>query len=267
MANIALDSAASGLNALNTKLDVIANNLANVNTTGFKASRANFEDLLYIERKQPGIESTSGDRRPTGLYVGLGVQVAGTAASFEQGSPVTTGRPLDVMIAGKGFFQVEVEDQTNRRAYTRAGNFEVNADRELVLATDVGRRLIPRIEVPEDVSNITIAADGTVSASRPGQAELEELGVIELARFVNPAGLSQLGENLFGETAASGTPITGTPQLDGFGPLRQGMLESSNVDPARELVELIRTQRAFEMNSSTIRAADEVLRSVSQLRR
>lgn len=267
MANIALDSAASGLSALNTKLDVIANNLANSNTTGFKASRANFEDLLYIERKQPGIESSSGDRKPTGLYVGLGVQVSGTSVNFEQGSPVQTGRELDVMIQGQGFFQVEVEDALGGTAYTRAGNFEVNADGELVLATDIGRRLTPTITVPDDASSITIAADGTVSVTQPGSADITEVGRLELARFVNPPGLKQIGENLFAETAASGPPNLGEPQEDGFGSLRQGMLESSNVDPATELVELIRTQRAFEFNSTTIRAADETLRTVSQLRR
>src|SRR6187402_2112393 len=150
MANIALQSAATGLSALNTKLDVIANNLANVNTNGFKASRANFQDLLYIERKQPGLENSNGDKRPTGLYVGLGVEVAGTQVDFTQGSPLSTNRPLDAMIEGSGFFQVKVEDQLGGTAYTRAGHFAVNADGELVLANDQGRRIEPQITIPDD---------------------------------------------------------------------------------------------------------------------
>lgn len=264
MASIALQSAASGLSALSTKLDVVANNLANVNTQGFKSSRANFQDLLYIERAQPGVENANGDQRPTGLFVGLGVKVAGTQVNFNQGAPITTERQLDVMIEGLGFFQVGVED--GETAYTRAGNFSLNSDGELVLATDVGRRLEPNITIPDDAQTITIAPDGRVSVSIRGQAEPDEVGQIQLANFINPAGLNQIGENLFTESEASGPPIIGDPTQDQFGSLQQGRLESSNVDATFELIELIRTQRAFEMNSQAIRAADETLRAVGQLR-
>ncbi len=269
MANIALDSAATGLSALNTKLDVIANNLANVNTTGFKASRANFQDLLYVEKAQPGVENANGDQRPTGLYVGLGVKVAGTQVDFEQGAPVNTERPLDLMIEGLGFFRVQVEDSVSGDgiAYTRAGNFTLNSNGEIVLANDEGRRLEPTIVVPPDAVSITIDANGHVFILQPGDVTPTEVGQIELAAFVNPTGLKQAGENLFVESAASGTPVVGFPGEDNFGRIGQGMLETSNVDPAFELIELIRTQRAFEMNSNTIRAADETLRTIAQLRR
>lgn len=269
MANLALESASSGLSALNTKLDVIANNLANVNTAGFKASRANFQDLLYVERGQPGAENANGDQRPAGLYVGLGVKVSGTQLDFDQGAPMSSNRELDVMIDGRGFFQVQVEDSvgTNGLAYTRAGNFEKNADGELVLANDQGRRLVPTIQIPPDAQAIRIESDGRVLVSVQGQTEPTVLGPIQIALFINPSGLKQVGENLYVESTASGPPITGEPATENFGRLRQNQLEASNVDPTRELVDLIRTQRAFEMNSQSIRAADDALRTISQLRR
>lgn len=268
MAVIALQSAASGLNALNTRLDVIANNLANTNTTGYKASRANFQDLLYVERAQPGVENANGDQRPTGLYVGLGVKVSGTQVQFSQGSPISTDNPLDIMIEGAGFFQVGVDDEFGSGiAYTRAGNFTLNSDGEIVLANDQGRRLQPVITLDENVISIEIDRNGRVFVLRPGQTDLEEVGQIETATFINPAGLRQIGENLFVESAASGPPITGEPGTDARGGIQQGMLESSNVDPTRELIELIRTQRSFELNSQTIRAADEALQAIGQLRR
>ncbi|UYV13184.1 MAG: flagellar basal-body rod protein FlgG [Phycisphaera sp.] len=270
MAAIALQSAASGLSALSTKLDVVANNLANVNTEGFKASRANFQDLLYVEREQPGVETATGDQRPTGLYVGLGVKVSGTQVTFEQGAPIQTGNDLDIFIEGEGFFQVMVEDALapGSIAYTRAGNFALNADGELVLANSEGRRLEPGIEIPTDaIRPIQISADGRVLVRQPGAQGLNEVGRIQLANFVNPAGLKQLGANLFAETVASGPPLEGNPLEDNRGGIRNNMLESSNVDPTRELIELIRTQRAFEMNSQSIRAADEALSTISQLRR
>lgn len=268
MANIALQSAATGLSALNTKLDVIANNLANVNTTGFKASRANFQDLLYIERAQPGVENSAGDRRPIGLYVGLGVEVSGTQVDFTQGTLINTGQPLDIAIEGIGFFQVQTEEALGGgRAYTRAGHFTRNAEGDLVLASDQGRRLEPNINIPADAISITITPDGVVQVLQPGNTEPTEVGQITLVAFVNPAGLKQVGETLFVETAASGAPIEGEPMTDAFGSLRQSFLEGSNVDPTGELIEMIRTQRAFEMNSNTIRAADETLRSIAQLRR
>ncbi|MEC9373609.1 MAG: flagellar basal-body rod protein FlgG, partial [Planctomycetota bacterium] len=269
MAIIALQSASSGLSALSTKLDVIANNLANVNTDGFKASRANFQDLLYIEKAQPGVENANGDQRPTGLYVGLGVKVSGTQVDFTQGPPVTTDRELDLMIDGAGFFQVQVEDQRapGGIAYTRAGNLTLNSDGELVLANDQGRRLEPNIVVPDDAEAIEVTRDGLVFVRQPGQQDPVQIGEIDLAAFINPTGLRQIGENLFAETAASGPPLTGEPGTDGRGGILQRRLEGSNVNPTNELINLIRTQRAFEMNSQTIRAADETLQSVAQLRR
>ncbi|MCC6428798.1 MAG: flagellar basal-body rod protein FlgG [Phycisphaerales bacterium] len=267
MAIIALQSASTGLSALNTALDVTANNLANVNTPGFKQSRANFQDLLYIERAQPGTENANGDQRPTGLYVGLGVKVSGTQQNFEQGAPQATGRVLDVMVQGNGFFRVSTENEMGGgTGYTRAGNFTLNSEGEIVMANDQGRRLQPVIQVPDDAEHIDISASGEVTVTVPGEIEPRQVGQLELTTFINPSGLEQLGENLLGETAASGPPQNGEPGTDNRGRLLQGFLESSNVDPTRELIELIRTQRAFDMNSQTIRAADEVLRTVSQLR-
>jgi len=269
MAIIAMQSAATGLSALNLRLDVIANNLANVNTDGFKSSRANFQDLLYVEKAQAGVENANADQRPTGLYVGLGVKASGTQLNFEQGSLLPTGRPEDLAIEGLGFFRVQVEDERSPGgvAYTRAGNFTRNADGELVLASDQGRRLDPPIVVPDDATSIQISENGEVFAVINGEPEPASIGQLELAVFVNPAGLRQLGENLYAETAGSGPPINGEPGTENFGVVRQGFLESSNVDPTRELVDLIRTQRAFEMNSQSIRAADDVLQAVAQLRR
>ncbi|MBL8763048.1 MAG: flagellar basal-body rod protein FlgG [Phycisphaerae bacterium] len=268
MAITALQSAASALSALNTALDVTANNLANVNTTGFKASRANFQDLLYIEKSPPGAENASGDQAPTGLYVGLGTKVSGTQVNFTTGNPQTTSQPLDVMIDGLGFFRVSVQPELGTGvAYTRAGNFALNRDRQMVLASDQGRRVDPPIEIPENAVSVKIDADGRVLVTSPGSVEPTEVGRFEIANFVNPAGLKQVGENLFVETVASGPPIAGNPAEENRGQLRQGILESSNVDPTTELITLIRTQRAFEMNSQTIRAADDTLREVAQLRR
>lgn len=268
MGVIAMQSASSGLKALNTRLDVIANNLANVNTEGFKTSRANFEDLLYIERAQPGIENNNGDQRPTGLYVGLGVKVSGTQQDFTQGAPIPTGDALDLMIEGRGFFQVAVQDELGAGgvAYTRAGNFTRNSEGELVLANSDGRRLEPGIQIPADATGIAVDGSGRVFVMQPGDAEPQEVGQIQLALFINPTGLKPVGQNLWVESAASGPPIVGEAATENFGRIQSGMLEGSNVDPARELIELIRTQRAFEMNSQSIRAADETLRTVSQLR-
>ena len=264
----ALQSAASGLSALNLALDVTANNLANVNTMGFKSSRVNFQDLLYQELAQPGTENANGDQNTTGLYVGLGVKVSGTQMNFEQGPALETGRLLDLMIEGNGFFQVEVEDDIGEGiAYTRAGNFTVNSEGEIVLATDQGRRMLPNIEIPDNATGITVRTDGTVSVTVSGQTDPVELDTIQLATFINPAGLKQVGENLFIPTEASGDALVGDPLEDGRGGIRQGFLEGSNVDPVTELVNLIRTQRAFELNSQSIQAADETLQTVSQLRR
>ncbi|MBX3357568.1 MAG: flagellar basal-body rod protein FlgG [Phycisphaeraceae bacterium] len=269
MAVIALQSAASAMTALNTSMDVIANNLANVNTPGFKSSRANFQDLLYSKVKQPGLETSTGDRPPFGLFVGLGTRISGTQLNFTEGSPITSDRPLDVMIDGQGFFQVQVPDSQapGNIAYTRNGQFAVNADGEIVLASDTGRRLIPNITIPSDATGISIQNDGTVLVTQPGSLEATQVGQIEISTFINPQGLQQVGDNLYIATDASGPPIDGTPGTDNRGVLQSNQYEASNVDPTRELIDLIKTQRAFEMNSNTIRAADESLRTVATLRR
>lgn len=268
MAILAMQSAATGLKALNTRLDVIANNIANVNTEGFKTSRVNFEDLLYIERAQPGVENNNGDQRPTGLYIGLGVNTSGTQQDFDQGAPVPGTSPLDMMIQGRGFFKVRVEDSLGGGfAYTRAGNFTTNADNELVLANSNGRRLEPGITLSDDAISVMVDPSGQVWENVPGNTQPQLAGQVELSVFVNPTGLAQVGENLWVESAASGPPIDGVPGEQNHGSILGGFLEGSNVDPARELIELIRTQRAFEMNSQSIRAADETLQSIAQLRR
>ena len=268
MATLALHSAATGLSAMSTSLDIIANNLANTNTDGFKASRANFQDLLYVERAQPGVENTIGQQRPTGLYVGLGVEISGTQVDFEQGAPNPTERPLDLMIDGNGFFPVEVEpDLGDGIGYTRAGNFTLNSDGELVLANSSGRRLIPSITIPDEATNVTIQEDGTVSVSLPGTVEPTDVGVIDIVTFVNPTGLKQVGQNIFLESQASGSPESGQPTQANRGRILQGFLEASNVDPVKELVRLIKTQHTFELNSQTIQAADEALKTLTNLRR
>ncbi len=269
MAITALHSASTGLSALSTKLDVIANNLANVNTDGFKSSRVNFQDLLYIQKAQPGVENANGDLRPTGLSVGLGVKVSGTQTDFNQGSLVATGQELDVAIEGKGFFKVTVQKDLAEGgiSYTRAGNFSLNRDGDLVLANDQGRRLDPTITVPPNTEGVSILSSGEVFAQIAGTAQAQQIGQLELATFINPAGLQQIGENLYAETAASGPPTIGNPAQIGIGQLRQGFVEGSNVNPTRELIGLISTQRAFEMNSQSIRTADQVLQTLTQLLR
>lgn len=266
MAITALHSAASALSALNTALDVTSNNLANVNTPGFKPSRVNFQDLLYVEKAAAGMNNANGDQRPIGSYVGLGVQVAGTQVEFTQGSPISTERPLDITIEGAGFFRVSAPDQPGGFAYTRAGQFTLNANGEMVLASDQGRRLDPPVTIPEG-GKISIDRTGKVTVQTNDAVEPQEIGNIELTMFINPPGLKSIGENLYVETGASGPAVTGQPESQNFGSLIQSYLEGSAADPTRELIDLIKTQRAFEMNSNTIRTADETLRTVSQLKR
>ncbi|MFZ9880918.1 MAG: flagellar basal-body rod protein FlgG [Phycisphaerales bacterium] len=267
MSYIALNTAATGLSALSTALDVTANNLANANTTGFKSARANFEDLFYQEMAQPGLPSDAGAQRPTGLYVGLGTEISGTQLNFAQGPAQETGQPFDMMIEGDGFFQVEISpDQGEGVGYTRAGNFVRNAEGQLVLGNSQGFRMIPEIQIPQDASDISIGVDGTVTGSVPGSTDRVEFGQILLARFGNPSGLESVGNNIYLPTEASGEPIEGDPTLEGMGGLRQGFLEASNVDPVTELVTLIKTQRVFEMNSQVIQAANETLQKISNIR-
>ena len=268
MAVTALHTAATGLNALSTQVDVIANNLANVNTTAFKGQRVNFEDMLYQEKAQPGVENANGDQRPAGIFVGLGVRIANTDFDFQQGSPIETDQPLDLMIDGNGFFAVDILDNEGSGiGYTRAGNFFVNSDGEIVLGNSDGPRLEPPINLPADAVSIEITSDGNVEVLQAGNALPTNVGQIQLTSFVNPKGLRPLGANIFVESEASGPPIEAAPGTDGVGTLVQGFLESSNVDPVTELVDLIKAQRAFELNSQSIQAADQALQVVANLRR
>ena len=268
MATTALHSPATGLNALSTQIDVIANNLANVNTVGFRKSRVNFEDLIYQQMVRAGSTNAQGVKTPAGIYVGLGVRVSNTQPMFEQGSLDATGRDLDLAIQGDGFFQVKIYDDFGTGVgYTRAGNLFINADGQLVLGNAEGFALEPPISIPPDYVSIKVGSDGRVFVTTPGGVTPEEAGQITLARFINPAGLEQIGGTMFVENEASGPPVEATPGTQGLGILIQEFLESSNVDPIRELVGLIKAQRAFELNSQSIQTADETLQVVGNLRR
>ncbi|MEX0777205.1 MAG: flagellar basal-body rod protein FlgG [Phycisphaeraceae bacterium] len=266
MAITALHSAATGLSALSRELDIISNNLANVNTTGFKTSRANFEDLLYQEVQQPGLETADGSQEPAGLYVGLGTRISNTQLDFTQGSPVSTGNQLDLMIDGQGFFRVSIPDAKGGTGYTRAGNFLRNVDGQMVLGNGTGSLLDPPITIDPQFTDVNIDQFGRVSGRNP-DGTFTEIGQLEMALFVNPTGLSPIGGNLYVATEASGPEITGIANEGSFGRILQGQLESSNVDPVKELVSLIKTQRAFEMNSQSIQAADQALQVIGNLRR
>ncbi len=261
-----LYTAATGMQSMQTKLDVIANNLSNVNTTGFKKDRANFEDLFYNHKVMPGNTDAAGNLTPTGTHVGLGVRVSSVQTDFRQGSFTTTDRPLDLLIEGDGFFQLL--DPSGEIVYSRAGNFSVNANGEIVHGSaGIGRPMEPAIVIPQDATAVEISPDGIVSVQQPGVNTLNEVGQIQLATFVNPEGLLKLGENLYAETGASNAPIVGNPQTEGIGSIRKGMLEASNVEPVQELIDLITTQRSFELNSQTIQAGDQILQLISNLRR
>jgi len=265
MAITALYTAATGMRAMEQKLDVVANNLANVETVGFKSSRVDFEDLLYRVLERPGKTNPQQEPIPIGTVIGLGVLMSGTQLDFRQGSFDVTGNSLDLSIAGEGLFQVITQvDGQETTAYTRAGNFTKNANGQLVLANSVGSRLEPPITIPPNATQIDIGVDGKVIVTESGVQN--EVGQIQLARFVNPAGLLQNGKNLFLQTVASGEPVVGNPTEQGLGEIQSKTLELSNVDPVKELVELIRTQRAFEINSQVIRAADENLQTLNNLR-
>lgn len=266
MAVTALHAAASGMKAMDTKINVIANNLANTNTTAFKGMRVNFEDLFYEERRQPGALNSLGERTSTGLFVGLGTRESNTQLDMQGGPLLTTGVETDLAIRGLGFFKLKTYDGIgNGTAYTRAGNFICNSEGNLVLATTDGPMLDPPITIPEGYESITILSDGQVTVLVDG--ELQDAGQIELAKFPNPQGLRMEGGNMMTETDGSGSPITGNPADVGFGTLAQNTLEGSNVSAVTELVEMIRTQRAFELNSQTIQAVDENMQVVARLRR
>lgn len=267
MATLALHSAATGLNALSTELDIISNNLANVNTTAFKTQRANFEDLMYQHKKQPGVENANGDHNPAGLQVGLGTQISNTQYDFSAGSALPTGRELDVYIEGDGFFEVGLlSEEGGGVGYTRAGNLFSNRDGELVVGSSQGPRIEPAISVPAGTRAISISADGTIAATAEDGSS-SDVGQLTLSTFVNREGLKSVGGNMYVQTEASGPPIQGVPGEGSLGTVLQGHLENSNVDPVTELVSLIKTQRAFEMNSQSIEAADEVLQAVGRLGR
>jgi flagellar basal-body rod protein FlgG len=261
-----LYTAATGMSALETKLDVIANNLANVETVGFKKGRANFEDLFYRYEMVPGAADSTGQYAPNGIAIGMGTRVSSVQGDFVQGSTQPTGQELDVAIEGSGFFRVT--DPSGDTLYTRAGNFSLNADGQIVMGSaNIGRLLEPTIDIPEDATDIVIGAEGIVSVRQPGSTSLSQVGTIELANFINPEGLLRVGENLYAETESSGAVVTGTPGQNGFGLLRQGALESSNVEPVSALIELITTQRAFELNSKAVQVGDEMMEVVANLRR
>ena len=255
----ALAIAATGMNAQQTNLEVIANNIANINTTGFKRARAEFSDLLYQTERAQGVPNRANQAIiPEGAIIGLGVKTAAVRNLHLQGQLTQTGNSFDMALVGKGWFQIEAPDGTT--LYTRAGAFNTNAEGELV--TIDGYTVVPGINVPENATAITISRSGQVFATIG--AEQQELGQLTLANFVNEAGLEPLGENLFRETAASGAAIVGTPDEDGFAYIQQNYLESSNVDPVKEITDLISAQRAYEMNSKIIQAADEMAAVVSK---
>jgi flagellar basal-body rod protein FlgG len=241
-------------------MQVIANNLANVNTTGFKRDRASFETLAYQQIVAAGAPSSGQNRYAIGLNLGSGVQMTGTARIDTQGSLTTTSNALDLAIEGAGYFQIQTPD--GRTAYTRAGDFSLSADGNIV--TPDGMPLQPQIQVPAGSTSVTIAADGTVSAQSADGGEATEVGRIETARFVNPAGLQAIGNNLLLETGASGAAQVGAPGAEGRGTVRSGALEASNVNVVEELVDMIETQRAYEVNSKMIQATDEMMQNANQ---
>jgi flagellar basal-body rod protein FlgG len=257
--NQALWIAKTGLDAQQTRMEVVSNNIANVSTTGFKRERAVFEDLLYQNISQVGASSTQDTQLPSGFSIGTGVRVVATEKLHSQGNLTNTGNPLDLAVQGKGFFQILMPDGS--LAYTRDGSFQVNQDGQLV--TSSGYQVQPAITVPEGAQSVTVGSDGTVSVLLPGSAAATQVGSLQLSNFINPAGLQAIGQNLLLESGASGAPQTGTPGLNGLGTLLQGSVESSNVNIAEELVNMIETQRAYEMNSKAIQSADQMLQFVT----
>ncbi len=251
----------TGLDAQQTQLDVISNNLANVSTNGFKRSRAVFEDLLYQTMRQPGAASSQQSQLPVGLQVGTGVRPVATARLFTQGNMQQTGNSLDMAVSGQGFFQVQLPDGTT--GYTRDGSFHVDANGGLV--TSNGFAVSPAITIPADAQSVTVGQDGTISVVKAGSTTPSNVGSLQLVTFMNPAGLQAMGQNTYLETAASGTPTTGTPGTSGRGTIQQGYVETSNVNVVEELVSMIQTQRAYEINSKAIQTSDQMLQKLAQL--
>jgi flagellar basal-body rod protein FlgG len=264
----ALYASASGMRALDDKLNVTANNLANVNTIGFKRSRTNFEDLLYQVIEAPGLKNIDDRYLPYGILLGMGTQVSGTQLDFSQGSPQETGRALDLTIEGQGFFRVQyITNGQEIIAYTRAGNFMLNSTGEIVLGNSIASRLDPPITIPQTAVDVQVSQNGLVQYREPGQPNLTQAGQIQLTRFVNPEGLLQIGKNLYLQTDASGDPIDANPGEQGTGTVLSSHVEMSNVDPVHELVQLILTQRGYELNAQAIKSADEALQTAANLRR
>lgn len=256
-----LSTAATGMIAQQTNIDVISNNLANVNTAGFKKSRAEFQDLLSETVRAPGAQVAQGTYQPVGIQIGLGVKNSAIQRVNTQGIMQGTNDPYNLAIQGQGYFQIQLDDGST--AYTRDGSFKIDANGQMV--TSDGFILQPQISVPEDATEVTITSGGKVTVRQPGSSELTEVGTIELVRFANPSGLMSLGKNLLAETGASGGPIQGTANQEGFGSIEQGYLEGSNVQVVEELINLITAQRAFEANSNVIRSSDEALQTVNRM--
>jgi flagellar basal-body rod protein FlgG len=258
----ALYSAGSGMNAQQMSIDNIANNLANANTAGFKARRTQFQDLLYQSFLQPGAAAGTQTIVPSGLQLGLGSRPAANSIVFTQGSFQQTGNPLDVVIQGKGFFQIR--QPSGEIAYTRAGNFQMDRDGNMVDA--IGNQLQPQIAIPQQAQSVTIASDGTVSYTQPGQTAVQTAGQIQLANFTNPGGLNSLGNGLFTPTDASGDPTLGNPGgQEGLGTLQQGYVESSNVSVVEEFINMITSQRAYEASTKVVKAADEMYQQTNNV--
>ncbi|GBE01018.1 flagellar basal-body rod protein FlgG [bacterium BMS3Bbin06] len=255
--------AATGMEAQKLNIEVISNNLANANTPGFKKSRADFQELMYQEIKTPGAASGDGAQLPSGIQIGLGVKPAAVQKIFEQGDFVQTGNPLDMTIEGGGFFQVVKPD--GEIAYTRAGTFKLDSEGRIV--TSNGYAVEPEITIPSDTTQITIGDDGRINVLQPGSNTPTEVGQMELAKFANPGGLKPIGKSLFVETASSGAPNTGTPGSDGLGTIQQGFIEMSNVDVVEEMIQLIVSQRAYELSSKTVQAVDEMLQMTNNIKR
>jgi flagellar basal-body rod protein FlgG len=253
--NPALWASKTGLDAQQTRMSVVSNNLANVNTTGFKRTRPVFEDLLYQNVRQVGAQTSEDTSYPTGMYLGTGVRIVATEKLYTQGGLQQTGGSFDLAIQGGGFFQVLMPDGSN--AYTRDGSFQINAEGQLV--TSSGYQVQPPITVPDDAMSVTVGADGTVTITSPGNPSPTNIGQIQLTDFINPAGLEPHGENLLLESAASGAPQVGTPGLNGLGTMVQGALETSNVNVVEELVNMIETQRAYEMNARAVSTVDQMV--------
>ncbi len=259
----ALWSAGTGMQAQQMNIDTIANNLANVNTTGFKKMRAEFQDLLYQTIREPGSSSYQGVQIPTGLQIGLGVRPVATARIFTQGDHLQTDNPLDLRIEGQGFFQVELPDGTV--AYTRNGSFKEDGNGQLV--TSEGYIVQPAITFPSGVEQINVGTDGTISVQVSGETTAQEVGKLDLVTFVNPAGLDSMGNGLYRQSGASGDPNTVSPGTEGAGTIVQGALEMSNVKVVEEMINMIVAQRAYEVNSKAIQASDEMLQTANNLRR